>query len=240
MHEEMSMGEKLVEAMNPHTVFEIKLAGLIIPVTDVVVTMWVIMAVLIFFAIFLTRNLKAVPGKKQNIAEIVVELINNICKDAIGDHHWKPFAPFLGTVLLFLIFANTVSIFNVIPGEGFKLRPPTRNINVTACLAIMAIIVVIYAGIRFKKMGGFLKSFIEPVPMMLPFKILDYGIKPLSLALRLFGNILGAFIVMELIYMAMPPVIPAVFSIYFDLFDGMLQAYVFMFLTSLYIAEVLE
>ncbi len=240
MHEEVSMSDRLIEAMEPHNVFTIKLPGLEIPVTDVVVMMWVIMAVLIFFSIFLTRKLSAVPNKKQNVAEIIVEFINNIAKDAIGAHHWKAFAPYLGTIFLFLIFANTVSIFNVIPGEGFKFRPPTRNINVTACMAIMSICVVIYAGIRYKRMGGWLKSFVEPIPMMLPFKILDYGIKPLSLALRLFGNILGAFIVMELIYMAMPPVIPAALSIYFDLFDGILQAYVFMFLTSLYIAEVLE
>ncbi len=240
MHEEMSMSDRLIEAMESHTMFTIKLPGLQIPVADVVVVMWVIMAVLIFFSIFLTRKLTAVPHKKQNVAEIIVEFINNIAKDAIGKHHWRAFAPYLGTIFLFLIFANTVSIFNVIPGEGFKLRPPTRNINVTACMAIMSIIVVIYAGIRYKKMSGWLKSFIEPIPLMLPFKILDYGIKPLSLALRLFGNILGAFIVMELIYMAMPPVVPAVISVYFDLFDGILQAYVFMFLTSLYIAEVIE
>lgn len=236
----MDLSERLKEAMDSRTMFTIKLPGLEIPVSDVVVVMWVIMAVMIFFAVFLTRRLTAVPGKKQNVAEIIVELVNNICKDALGAHHWKPFAPYLGTVMLFLIFANTVSIFNVIPGESFKLRPPTRNINVTACMAIMSICVVIYAGIRYKKMGGWLKSFVEPIPMMLPFKILDYGIKPLSLALRLFGNILGAFIVMELIYAAIPPVIPAALSIYFDLFDGILQAYVFMFLTSLYIAEALE
>jgi len=240
MHEEMSLSERLIEAMEPHTMFTIKLPWLQIPVADVVVVMWVIMAVLIFFSIFLTRKLTAVPNKKQNVAEIIVEFVNNISKDAIGEHHWKAFAPYLGTIFLFLVFANTVSIFNVIPGEGFKLRPPTRNINVTASMAIMSIIVVIYAGIRYKKMSGWLKSFIEPLPLMLPFKVLDYGIKPLSLALRLFGNILGAFIVMELIYMAMPPVIPAIISVYFDLFDGILQAYVFMFLTSLYIAEVIE
>jgi F-type H+-transporting ATPase subunit a len=79
-----------------------------------------------------------------------------------------------------------------------------------------------------------------PVPVMLPFNILEYFIKPLSLALRLFGNILGAFIVMELIYMALPVVAPAALSLYFDLFDGVLQAYVFMLLTSLYIAEAVE
>ncbi|QNU66668.1 F0F1 ATP synthase subunit A [Ruminiclostridium herbifermentans] len=236
------MGEKLTHAMESHTAFEIKLFGFTIPVSDLVVTMWIIMAVMIILAIFLTRNLSLVPNKKQNIAEIIVEFINNLVKDAIGPHHWKAFAPYIGTVLLFLVLANTVSIFNIIPGgeEGFKLRPPARNINVAICLAIMSICVVIYAGIRYKGPGGWLKSFVKPTPVMLPFNILDYVIKPTSLALRLFGNILGAFIVMELIYMALPIFAPAVISLYFDLFDGILQAYVFSFLTSIYISEALE
>ncbi|PYG89533.1 F-type H+-transporting ATPase subunit a [Ruminiclostridium sufflavum DSM 19573] len=236
------MGEKLTHAMEPHNVFTMNLFGLKIPVSDLVVTMWVIMAVMIILAVFLTRKLTLIPNKRQNIAEIVVEFINNMVKDAIGPHYWKAFAPYLGTVILFLIFANTVSIFNIIPGgeEGFKLRPPTRNINVTLCLAVMSICVVIYAGIRYKGVGGWLKSFAKPTPVMLPFNILDYLIKPASLALRLFGNILGAFIVMELIYMALPVFAPAFLSLYFDLFDGILQAYVFMFLTSIYISEALE
>lgn len=232
------MGEKLVEAIKSHTIFEINLFGLKIPVSDAVVTMWIIMAVMILLAIFFTRKLTLVPGKRQNVVETVVEFINNMVKDAIGAHHWKAFAPYLGTVVLFLIFANTVAIFNIIP--GFHLRPPARNINVTACLALMSICVVIIAGIRYKKFSGWLKSHIEPTPIMLPFKILEYAIKPTSLALRLYGNILGAFIVMELIYMALPAIAPAFLSIYFDIFDGILQAYVFMFLTSLYIAEAVE
>ena len=236
------MGEKLTHAMESHTAFEIELFGFTIPVSDLVVTMWIIMAVMIILAIFLTRKLSLVPNKRQNIAEIIVDFINNLVKDAIGPHHWKAFAPYIGTVLLFLVLANTVSIFNIIPGgeEGFKLRPPARNINVSICLAIMSICVVIYAGIRYKGPGGWLKSFVKPTPVMLPFNILDYLIKPTSLALRLFGNILGAFIVMELIYMALPILAPAVISMYFDLFDGILQAYVFVFLTSIYISEALE
>lgn len=233
------MGERLVHGIEPHTLFEIHLLGLTIPVSDIIVSMWVIMAVMILLAVIFVRKFTSVPNKKQNFIEIVVEFVNNTVKDAIG-HHWKPFAPYIGTVMIFLILANTVSIFNVIPGEGFKLRPPARNINFTACLAIMSIVIVLFSKIRYKKVGGFLKSFVEPVPIMLPFNILEYFIKPTSLALRLFGNILGAFIVMELLYMAMPAFVPAIFSIYFDLFDGILQAYVFVFLTSLYIAEAVE
>ena len=76
--------------------------------------------------------------------------------------------------------------------------------------------------------------------MVTPINILELAIKPLSLCMRLFGNVLGAFIIMELLKSVVPVVVPAVFSLYFDLFDGILQAYVFVFLTSLYIKEAIE
>ena len=80
----------------------------------------------------------------------------------------------------------------------------------------------------------------EPVAIVTPFNILDVFTRPLSLCMRLFGNVLGAFVIMELLKIVCPPVIPAVFSLYFDIFDGLLQAYVFVFLTSLYIKEAVE
>ncbi len=251
----MNLGEKLIHAMSPHTKFEFSLFGYTIPITDTVITMWLIMAFLIIAAFILTRNFNKIPQGKQNFIESVVELINNFTKSILG-HHWKHFAPYMGTILLFLIVANIISIFNIIPNPEqlykltgweffehlpeFELRPPTRDINVTACLAIMSIALVIISGIRFKKVSGWLKTFTRPLPVALPFNILDYFIRPLSLCLRLFGNILAAFTIMELILTAMPLFLPAVLSIYFDLFDGALQAYIFVFLTSLYIAETIE
>jgi len=104
----------------------------------------------------------------------------------------------------------------------------------------MSMVAVALAGIRVKKVSGWLKSFFEPVPLMLPFKMLDYVIRPVSLCFRMFGNILGAVIIMELVYFAFPAVLPAFLSIYFDLFDGILQAYVFVFLTSIYMGEAVE
>lgn len=249
------MGEELSRALEPQVIFHIPLFGYSLPITDTIIVMWIIMVFLIVAAFILTRKMKTIPEGKQNFVETVVELINSLAKNSLG-HYWKHFAPYLGTVLLFLIFSNTISIFNLIPsGEQlyelthieffhrlpeFSLRPPTRDVNVTASMAIMSIILVLFAGIRFKKISGWLKSFIEPVPVVLPFKILDYFIRPLSLCFRLFGNILGAFIIMELAYFAIPVVFPAFLSIYFDLFDGMLQAYIFVFLTSLYISEAIE
>lgn len=251
--------EELSHAMMPHTMF--KIGG--IPISDTIVTMWIIMAALIALAFVLGRNLNLVPSKVQNFGELLVDSVNGISRDAIG-HHWRAFAPYIGTIFLFLAVSNIVSIFNILPTwhqiaefsgnpslstwPEFHLRPPTKDINVTACMAIMSIILVIGASIKYRKLTGFFKSFFEPVPILFPFKMLEYIIKPLSLCLRLFGNILAAFTIMELIYFAAknfitflaPALVPSMFSIYFDLFDGLLQAYIFSFLTSLYIGEAIE
>lgn len=247
----MDLGEELLQSMSPHDLFNINIFGFNIPVSDTVVVMWVVMAVLIIVALVLTRKMKLVPEGKQNVAEAYVDFINNFVHNNIG-HHWKGFAPYLGSILLFLAFSNIISIFNIFPSEWiynltgieafrhFGIRPPTRDINVPACLAIFTILLVLFGSIRFKGFKGWLRSFLKPIPVILPFNILEYAIKPLTLCLRLFGNILGAFIVMELLYAAFPLVVPAAFSIYFDLFDGLLQAYVFVFLTTLYIAEAVE
>jgi len=87
---------------------------------------------------------------------------------------------------------------------------------------------------------GWVKSFFKPVPFMLPFNLLEYVTKPLSLCLRLFGNILGAFIIMEIITIILPVFLPPIAGLYFDLFDGLIQAMVFVFLSTLYISEAVE
>jgi F-type H+-transporting ATPase subunit a len=236
------------------TQYHFNIGSLEISISDSIIVMWIIMAVIIILAFAITRNLRTIPEGKQNIAEILVESLNNFFKQNIG-HHWKPFAPYLGTILIFLFVANIVSIFNILPsGEflyhfthldffehfEFDIAPPTKDINVTLALAVMSILLVMFSGIVIKGPKKFLKSFLEPVIIMLPFKILDYFTRPLSLCMRLFGNIFAAYILMEMLYSVMPIIIPAIFSIYFDLFDGGLQAFIFVFLTSIYIAETIE
>lgn len=248
------MGEELSKALEIHK-FTWNLFGHEIQVSESIIVMWIIMAFLITVAYVFTRNLKTVPSGKQNIAESFVEFMNNFGETNMG-HHYKLFTPYLGTVLLFLLIANTISIFNIIPNpeqlyaitglEFFEklpaihMRPPTKDVNITSSLAIITILYVLFAGIRVKKFSGWIKSFADPVPIMVPFKILDYFIRPMSLCFRLFGNILGAYIIMELAYAAFAFAFPAALSIYFDLFDGGLQAYIFVFLTSMYLAEAIE
>ena len=122
----------------------------------------------------------------------------------------------------------------------FGFKPPTKDMNVTIGLAVASIIYIQVAGIRQKGPGGWLKSFAKPSPVVLFNNVLELVIKPLSLCMRLFGNILGAFILMELIKMVVPAVVPMVLSLYFDIFDGFIQAYVFVFLNSIYIQEAIS
>jgi F-type H+-transporting ATPase subunit a len=247
----------LDKVLSPNTLFHIKIFGLSIPVTQSIVMMWVVMAIIILFALVFTRKLKTVPEGKQNVAEIVVETVNKMMKSNLG-HHWKSFAPFFGTILLFLIFSNIAEIFNILPtGEQlykitgiafferipeFAIEPPTKDLNVTLTMAVIMIFLIPYSGIKYKGLKGFAKGFLKPTPIMLPFNILDYGTRTLSLSLRLFGNILAGYIIINMLYQGslfLKPIIPLA-SMFFDLFDAGLQAYIFVFLSSLYISEAIE
>ncbi|SEA17560.1 F-type H+-transporting ATPase subunit a [Pseudobutyrivibrio sp. ACV-2] len=228
----MSLAERLVEELNCETVFTIHIGSLEIPVLESVVVTWIVMAVLILLAVFLTAGLKTQNiSKRQAFAEFIYEKLTGIVGGMLGEEG-KAYVPYLVTVLLYIALSDVIGLF------GFK--SPTKDLNVTAALAVMSIILVEGAGIYHKGVKKWLHSFIEPVPIVTPFNILDVFTRPLSLCMRLFGNVLGAFVIMELLKLVVPPIIPAVFSIYFDLFDGILQAYVFVFLTSLYIKEAIE
>ena len=131
----------------------------------------------------------------------------------------------------YIAFSNLIGVFGV--------KPPTKDLDVTAALALMSIVLIEGAGIRARGGVGFLKSLAAPTPVMTPMNILEVAIRPTSLCMRLFGNVLGAFVIMELIKLVVPVFVPAVFSLYFDLFDGLIQTYVFVFLTSLFMKETM-
>ncbi|ADD01923.1 MULTISPECIES: F0F1 ATP synthase subunit A [Thermoanaerobacter] len=210
-------------------VFTIPLFGGI-PVTMTVVVEWIIMAVLIVAASAVTKGWKLVPEGTQNMVELIIEGFNKFVENSLGEY-WKDYTPYLGTVAAFLILANTISIFG--------LAPPTKDISATSALALMSIITVVIATIRARGVKGYAKYFFKS-PINFFINVLDLFTRPLSLATRLFGNIFAAVTIMGLIERAVPIVLPAVFSIYFDLFDGLLQMLVFVFLTMLYIQEAIE
>jgi F-type H+-transporting ATPase subunit a len=238
-------------------IFSFHLFGYAVPVSDSIIMMWLVSVIIIIFALIFTRNLKTVPEGRQNVTEVIVESINNIIKGNIG-HHWKPFAPYFGTILIFLVFSNIASLFNFLPsaeamyqmtGLGFfehlprfEISPPTKDLNVTLTMALMSILLYLVSGIRYKGIRGWLKKFLYPTPIMLPFHILDFGTRTLSLSLRLFGNMLAGYIILEMLYTGaifIKPLIPLA-SAFFDIFDAFLQAYIFVFLSSIYVSEAIE
>jgi len=208
-----------------------------LPITNVIVMSWIAMAVIILWAFLATRKMKEVPVGLQNTAEIVIETISNFTEGFMDKQDVKRFVPYIGTIGLFLAIANTIGALFM--GELTKgiIAPPARSIGVAAALAIMTIVIAIGAGIHKKGIKGFIKRLFEPLPFLFPFTILEFITKPLSLCMRLFGNILGAYILMELLITSLPLGIPSVACLYFDLFDGGLQAFIFTFLTILYISE---
>lgn len=201
-------------------------------ISESVVVTWIIMAALTLLSILLVRNLRVENvSRKQLLLESAVGWIYNFFKGILGEAG-KRYIPYLMTVVVYIGVANLIGLL------GFK--PPTKDMNVTAGLAIMSIILIEYAGFHKKGGKGWLKSFAEPMPIILPINILEIFIRPVSLCMRLFGNVLGSFVVMELIKMVVPAIVPVPFSLYFDVFDGLIQAYVFVFLTSLFIKEAIE
>ncbi len=222
------VADELVGSLENKTAF--KLFG-IIPVPESCVVTWVIMAVLVVGSILATRKLKLVPGKPQVMLESVVGFFRNFFKELLGDEgmgYWM----WLATVMIYIGFANIAGLFGFVP--------PTKDLNVTAGLAVMSIVLIEAAGIKAKGGKGWAKSFAQPMAFIAPLNVLEILIRPLSLCMRLFGNVLGSFVVMELIKMICPVVLPVPFSFYFDIFDGLIQAYVFVFLTSLFIKEAID
>lgn len=203
-----------------------------IPIYDSVAVTWVIMAALVLLSKILVRNLRVEdPGKAQLFLESSIGFLRNFFLDLVGEEG-KNYIPYLISTAVFIGAANLIGIVGFVP--------PTKDLNMTAALAVISIAVIEYAGFHKKGARGFLKSFAEPVAVILPINILEIFIRPISLCMRLFGNVLGSFVVMELIKLVVPVIIPIPFSFYFDIFDGVIQAYVFVFLTALFIKEQLD
>ena len=194
---------------------------------------WIIMAVLTLLAVILTRNLKVTGeiSKRQALLELAYEKAEAFFKDIMGPKVEK-FIPWLMSVALFIGASNIIGLF------GFK--PPTKSMQVTAAMAITSIVLVEYCAFKDKGVRGRLKAFTKPVWIVTPINILEVFTKPLSLCMRLFGNIMAAFTIMELIKAVVPVAVPVVLSLYFDIFDGLLQAYIFVFLTAIYLQEAVE
>lgn len=209
---------------------EVSIFGLF-SVSSPIITSWFIMAFLVGFSILATRKLKKVPGKGQALLELAIGSFNKFCQQNLGKH-WRPFAPWLGTVGLYILCCNLSGIFGVVP--------PTKTLSITATLALLSMVLIYGAQLRYRGLVGGLVKFAHPVPFLLPINLMEVAIRPLSLCMRLFGNVLASYMIMEMLKCLVPVLVPAIFSIYFDLFDGVIQTVVFVFLTTLFVGEGIE
>lgn len=231
----LDLQAELSEQLEIEEVFGFDLGSIHIGFDESTVVSWIIIAALTILAILLTRNLKVTGeiSKRQQILELCYEKATDFFKGILGPKV-EHFIPWLMSLALFIGVSNMIGLFG--------MKPPTKSMQVTLAMALTSIVIVEYAAIKDKGLWGRIKAFAKPTPIVAPINVLEIVTKPLSLCMRLFGNIIGAFIIMELIK-AIPAFkvgVPVIFSLYFDLFDGLLQAYIFVFLTTLYLQEAVE
>jgi F-type H+-transporting ATPase subunit a len=243
----MDLAQEIDEALDFVNIFGFRIFGKEILINETVLISWVTMAILIIASLLVTRRMKTIPRGPQAILEAAVEFLDNFSRQQFG-RRAKTYGPYIGTVFLFLLLANILPVLSPISVSfgghhyrpPFTIKPPARDINFTAALALVSILLVLVGGLRARGLKGWAKNLLHPVPMMLPFNLMEYIIRPTSLCLRLFGNILGGLIIMRLIEAVAPIAVPPVISLYFDFLDGLIQALVFAFLTTLFVAEAVE
>jgi F-type H+-transporting ATPase subunit a len=214
-------------------------------ITETVFWTLIVAIALIIFAFISTRNLKRYPKGLQALVEYIVELVYNYVKTTMGSRNMA-FAPFVGTLFLFLMVGNALGLLGI--------RPITADVNTTFALAGLVFILIQYNAISSGGIKHYFKHFAEPYPFMVPIKILEEFTFPISLSFRLFGNILAGVIVMALTFsglgylsehiMHLPipfleAVIPLPLNLFFDVFEPLLQAFVFSMLTMSFISKAI-
>ena len=220
-----------------------------IPITQTTVSSLIVAIVVIIASIRLGKNLKKRPDGVQVLVEKGVTMLYDMVAESMGEHnlHW---APFIGTIFLSSILGSLIGM------TGF-LRSSTADLSCTLTWAVLVSLIIWYNGIKNNGFVGWLKGFTEPIVVMTPMNIVSEIAQPISMAFRHFGNVAGGSVLTMLIYNALAaasalilgwipnafinsiPIlqvgIPAVLSLYFDLFSGFIQALVFSMLTMVYV-----
>lgn len=226
-------------------------------ISETMVISWLVMLLITGTCIWLTHDLKVENiSKRQAVAELLVETANNFVVGNMGEK-FRYFIPFVAALFATSVVSNLISLVG--------LRSPTADLSTEAAWAVVVFIMITAQKIKSGGLGGYLKGFTTPIPIMTPFNILSELATPVSMACRHFGNILSGVVINGLIYGALAvassalfgllpgvvgdvlskiPIldvgIPAVLSVYFDWFSGVMQAFIFCMLTVMYIANAAE
>jgi F-type H+-transporting ATPase subunit a len=192
---------------------------------------WVTMLVLVISSALVTRQLSVGPDRMsrwQHGLEIIVTTIRDQISDA-SRQDARPFLPFIGTLFLFIATAN---IIEIIPG----ITSPAASLSTTIALSLCVFVAVPLFGIQSQGWGSYLKHYIEPTPVMLPFNIISEISRTIALAIRLFGNVMSTSLLVAILLSIVPLLFPVVMEA-FGLLVGVIQAYVFAILSMVYIAS---
>lgn len=203
-------------------------------VNETIVALWVVAAIMVMAGVLLARNFSWLPKGRQNAIEMLVETIDSFVGFVMGDER-RFFTPFIGTLMVLLFLCNTVGVWSF----GL-LRPPTADINMTLGLGLISFFLINGYAIKSHGLLEYLKGFVSPFFLLLPINVFGELAKPVSLGVRLFGNIFSGLVIGGLIYSAFPFLIPVPIHVYFDLFSGVLQTAVFSILTMVFIAMAMD
>src|SRR5918998_1710257 len=208
---------------------------------QVFLTSWFVIAVLVVVSILGTSKIQRIPSGMQNFIEYALEFIRDLAKNQIGEKEYRPWVPFIGTLFLFIFVSNwsgALIPWKLIKLPSGELGAPTADINTTVAFALLTSLAYFYAGLSKSGLGYF-AHYVEPVPFMLPFKIIEDFTKPLSLSFRLFGNILADELVVGVLVLLVPLFVPLLVMA-LGLFLSGIQALIFATLAAAYIGEALE
>lgn len=200
-------------------------------VSSYITTMWGVMAVILLISFLATRNLQKVPSGAQNFMEAIMEVLLGFFAGIMGEKRAKQYLPLLATFFLMILFSNYSGLLPM-AGHFPGIAAPTATLSVTAGFAIVVFFCTHFFGIREKGLGYF-KHFLQPVAFLLPLMIIEEFVRPLSLSLRLYGNIFGEEMVTAQLFEMVPFMVPLLMQILSLLF-GLIQAFVFTLLAAVY------
>jgi F-type H+-transporting ATPase subunit a len=216
-----------------HGLFSYQLFGQTFWITTTHVSILIVMLVILIFAVaarIVISHASEYPTGFQNVVELVVEMLDNMVESSMGVHA-KKFRNYIGSIFIFIFLSNISGLFG--------LRPPTADYGVTLPLGLITFALIQYNNIKYNKFGAFTDLF-KPLPLLFPINLIGEIATPFSLSLRLFGNVLSGTVMMALIYSLLAKFAigwPGILHIYFDVFSGAIQTYVFCMLTMVFIYQ---
>ena len=219
-----------------HYFLEYQLFGHTFYLTSTHISLIIVTVLIMIFTVCASRKMKhpdEVPGTFQNIVELIVEMLDNMVRGIMGENA-RRFVNYLSTVFIFILISNISGLLG--------LRAPTADYGVTFPLAVMTWVLIQFNGFKYQKFGK-IKALFEPIFLFFPMNLISEFSTPVSMSLRLFGNILSGTVMMGLIYGLLPRVLtlvwPAALHAYLDVFSGAIQTYVFCMLTMCFVSDAI-